>query len=678
MLGPIGSVRMFEIAVIAVVVASLLGAGLLVLREKHRADRRLRDAISVLPAGLALFDAADRLYLWNKPYEEVSGAALSRLRPGVRFREMLEADLANKYYIDGVGREQAWLDERLAARARGDQSIEQDIGGGRWLRVEDRRTSDGGIASICTDITELKRREGSFKLLFESNPVPMWLWEGSRTLPILDMNQAAREHLGYSAREIEGLTVFDVLSEEDWPSLHEMIRTGVYQSYDGERVWNPRRADGEQRRALPYIQLLPDTDGRGRFIGAIVDVTERIAAEDALRNTADSLAIAKEEAEAANRAKSEFLANMSHELRTPLNGVVGMADLLARGDLSDREREMVEIIRASGATLERLLGDVLDLVGIEAGRVSIDPRPFALGETVRATGNLFDFKAQEKGVGFHVEVSPDAEQAFLGDAVRVKQILGNLVSNAIKFTDAGAVTLSATVEPGGVRLTVRDTGVGFDPADKDRIFGRFEQADGSITRKFGGSGLGLSISRQLAELMGGTIEADSTPGAGSVFTVTLPLALAPEALAATPAPSPDDAEPRALRILLADDHPTNRKVVELILAGAEVDLTSVGDGLQALEAYQAAPFDVVLMDMQMPVMDGLTATTRIREHEASGGLAHAPVIMLTANALPEHVRAAHAAGVDRHLAKPVTAEGLITAISETMDRVAEAHDAAAA
>ncbi|HEY3812224.1 MAG TPA: ATP-binding protein [Caulobacteraceae bacterium] len=649
---------------------AIAGVGFLALREKFRADRRLRNAISVIPAGLGFYDAQDRLYLWNKTYEDISGDCVSLLRPGAKFRDLIEADLKANHYADAVGREDAWLKARLTERSRASGSVEQDIGDGRWLRVEDRRIAGGGMVSICTDITELKLRENSFKLLFDSNPVPMWLWRGDRSLRMIEMNAAALKHLDYTAEEVSRLTVFDFLSVDDWPALHEMIRTGIATSYDADRIWSPRRKDGTHRRAMPYIQMLPDPGGKPRFVGAIVDVTERMAAENALRQSAETLAAAKEEAEAANRAKSEFLANMSHELRTPLNGVLGMADLLASADLAPREREMVEIVRNSGAALERLLSDVLDIVSVEKGHVALDIHPFALAQTLRAVVALSDPAAREKAVALDVDLAPELDGLFLGDAVRFKQIAGALVSNAVKFTDRGGVTVTGRTTDQGVELVVRDSGIGFDPAERERIFQRFAQADGSITRRYGGSGLGLSIARELAELMGGAITADATPGAGATFTVVLPLERAPDAAPAPIADAPE-AEDRPLRILLADDHPTNRKVVELMLAATDAELVSVENGLEAVRAFEAAPFDVVLMDMQMPVMDGLTAIGCIREHERMSGLHRAPVIMLTANALPEHIRAAAEAGADRHLAKPVTAQTLLGAISQTLDEAVE-------
>ena len=395
------------------------------------------------------------------------------------------------------------------------------------------------------------------------------------------------------------------------------------------------------------------------------------------------LRLAQRRAEVANRTKSEFLANMSHEIRTPLNGVVAMADALAGTRLPKKEREMIEVIRSSGVTLERLLSDVLDLARIESGQVTIENAPFHLGDAVRGVASLSRLRADEKGVALEVSIHPDVDRVFSGDVVRVRQILTNLVSNAVKFTEKGSVRLR--IEPVGddrVRLEVIDTGVGFDASLKARVFGRFQQADGSITRRFGGTGLGLAISRELAELMGGELDCESVAGTGSRFWVEidLPRADAAAAVVATglaPTAETAEGEDRPLRILLADDHPTNRKVVELMLAETGTDLTMVENGAEAVEAIRNATFDIVLMDMQMPVMDGLSATAAIRAWQTETGAARTPVVMLTANAMPEHVEAGRQAGADGHLSKPITMAGLFAAIETVLGETpAESREAA--
>jgi len=377
---------------------------------------------------------------------------------------------------------------------------------------------------------------------------------------------------------------------------------------------------------------------------------------------------ARRRAEDANRAKSEFLANMSHEIRTPLNGVVAMADALAQRDLNGDEHDMVEVIRSSGATLERLLSDILDSARIESGQVTIEAAPFHLGRAVQDVAALWRIPAEDKGVGVTAHVDPRLDRLVDGDAVRVRQVLTNLVSNALKFTTSGEVTLA--VEPGvegDVRFIVTDTGVGFDEEQKARIFGRFQQADGSITRRFGGTGLGLAISRELVELMGGRLECDSTPGEGSRFWFEIPLPPVEDTGEKEElAPPVADVRLQSLRVLLADDHPANRKIIEVMLAATAMELVAVEDGAKALETFKREAFDLVLMDMQMPVMDGLTATASIRAFEAQTGRDATPILMLTANAMAEHVEAGRAAGADGHLTKPLTLVALFEGMARAM------------
>jgi signal transduction histidine kinase/AmiR/NasT family two-component response regulator len=404
-----------------------------------------------------------------------------------------------------------------------------------------------------------------------------------------------------------------------------------------------------------------------------------LAAMDELEQREVQLAAAVEAADAANQAKGDFLANMSHEIRTPLNGVLGMADMLARSDLPARERNMAEIIRASGDTLQRLLSDILDMARIESGEITIETAPFHVGDMARAVAGLSQLKCEEKGVRLAVEIDGAVDRVFMGDMVRVRQVVTNLLSNAAKFTEAGEVRLEVRRGEGGrVRFAVRDTGVGFAMEAKAKVLGRFQQADNSITRRYGGTGLGLSICCNLAALMGGELDCESRPGAGSVFWMELPLEPA-EALVDERTPAQADVAPsnRPLQVLLADDHATNRKVVELMLSGQGAELVSVEDGLQALAAWRQRDYDVVLMDMQMPVMDGLTAIRELRAGEAALGRPRVPVVMLTANAMPEHVTAAREAGADLYLAKPFTAPALFDVLEAALQIRSTSADLAA-
>lgn len=382
---------------------------------------------------------------------------------------------------------------------------------------------------------------------------------------------------------------------------------------------------------------------------------------DRRRQTQELLA-AKLEAEAANLAKSTFLANMSHELRTPLNGVVALADLLAGTPLSDKQREMTSIIQTSSDQLRRLVGDILDLARIESGEVLLAQAPLSVSGLVEDVKNLSALAAQAKGLDLVVQVSEDLTEPVLGDSLRLKQVLTNLVSNAIKFTDKGSVTVRVTATPSGIRFDVTDTGIGFDDTQRAVIFERFQQADGTITRRFGGTGLGLPISRELVTLMGGTLDCAGRAGEGASFWFTLALP------AATPADEgPVDAlEPERPieRVLVVDDNATNRRVAEMLLASAGVTVVCVDDGEQAVDAFLHDRYDAILMDMMMPVMDGIAATQAIRRIETIQGLDRTPIVMLTANNLPEHVAASLEAGADVHLAKPVNPTALFETLGE--------------
>ena len=474
-------------------------------------------------------------------------------------------------------------------------------------------------------------------------------------------------HLGWRPDEIEGTKLLRLVHPDDMQATLASV-VEVESRRPGDPVHGQvnryRCRDGAYRTFEWRAHRFGD-----RIYGVGRDVTDRVAADR-------DLIEAKATAEAASRAKTDFLANMSHEIRTPLNGVIGLVDSLRRTELTPEQREMVDLIQLSGVTLERLVSDILDVSKIEAGQMAFEQRQFDLGEALASVIDLNHNRAAEKGLDFEERQGSGARGVFMGDSTRIGQIVGNLLSNAVKFTATGKVTVDWDVRgdeagEGVFTCAVSDTGVGFDAATGATLFQRFSQADSSITRRFGGTGLGLSICRSLAEMMGGTVEARSCPGEGSTFTLTLPL---PRVVAldeydglaapAEPGPAPIYMPERPLRILLAEDHPTNQRVVQLILAAAGADVVTVENGALAVEAARRSRFDVILMDMQMPVMDGLTATRTIRGIEFGGP--RTPIIMLSANAMAEHRYEALAAGADLHVAKPVTAASLLAGIAQAV------------
>jgi PAS domain S-box-containing protein len=420
-----------------------------------------------------------------------------------------------------------------------------------------------------------------------------------------------------------------------------------------QRVVEARRWNGA---ALPIHLAVSETTigGARKFVLIVRDMTREVAQSKALE-------AALEQAQAASRAKTEFLTVMSHELRTPLNGVLGMAAALSSGPLAIPQREMVETILSSGRHLLGLLNDLLDLSSVETGEMSLTPQVFDM-ETLlgEALGPHAD-QAAQKGLEFSVNVDPAALGCAFADPRRLRQVIGNLASNAVKFTDRGEVVVyverpSDTV----LRVSISDTGVGFDAATKTRLFADFEQADRSLTRRFGGSGLGLAISRHLVGLMDGTIGCDSRPGEGSRFWFEIKAPVAePQAAAEGAAPAPP---PENLRVLCVDDNPVNRRVIGVLLAPLGADVAYAENGQEAVEAHAHGHFDVILMDLQMPVMDGMAATRAIRAAERQAGRPRTRIVAVSANCMPTQVQDCMAAGMDAHVPKPVMMEVLFAAM----------------
>ena len=484
--------------------------------------------------------------------------------------------------------------------------------------------------------------------------------------------------LGYDLAEIDERPLMEWVHPDDRATLERHFAA----HFRGETPHTSSELrmlckDGSAKWVLSRARLVSRTaEGEPwRIIGTTIDISARKALEFQLQH-------ARDVAERANEAKSTFVANMSHEIRTPLNGVIGVAGVLARTQLDGEQRDMVELVQSSAKVLERLLSDVLDQSKLEAGDFALQVAPFDLRETIEDAAELMRARAEEKGLSFALSFDEQSAGQFRGDAVRIRQVVSNLAANAIKFTERGEVRIEVASnepdEPGAptrVTVMVSDTGIGFDAETADRLFARFVQADGSISRRFGGTGLGLAISKALAERMDGQISAESQPGVGSRFTVELPLERTMSLADYRASLGGDDGEAddedagvalAGLRILVAEDHPTNRRVIELILGPLGVSLTMAEDGQEAVDAFQPGAFDLVLMDMQMPRMDGLAAMREIRRREREAGAAPTPIAMLTANAMEEHRQMAFAAGADHHISKPFTPDSLFVGVAQTL------------
>jgi PAS domain S-box-containing protein len=653
-------------------------------------SRRMATLIDTAPVGLMMTDLSLRilrvsprwLVEFGMDAADVVGANLESLIPGGYAKALAGETIRwNKLRLALPNKQRPWI--------RGEAAPWRDANGvigGLLVKSHD-------VTDIVETLEAAERSEQRLRLA--TDMAGLMVWEA-------DVEDLRLQSISGTMEGLEAAEVAGEIRQSIWRGVHPADRPAA------EALWRRYMETGEpfrttyrlMRRGGPHIwvastaEVVLSDDGRvERIVGVLKNIDHEKRAEQAM-------AKALEAAESANRAKTEFLANMSHEIRTPLNGVMGIASVLGRTQLTLSQREMVDLIGASAHTLEAMLSDVLDLARIEAGRLELRDEPFDLGEALSHVAGLFELKAKDKGLMLKTAISPAARTQVRGDAIRLRQIVSNLLSNAVKFTDQGRVSLHVEAQRKDARLSVRmsviDTGIGFDAETGARLFQRFEQADGSITRRFGGTGLGLAISKSLADAMGGSLSATGTPGKGAVFTFELELACVEQsrlvrkselepyaaleadlvtALVEAAPPdlkldAPPEVEPKAApkqkppgpRVLLAEDHPTNRKVVSLILGAIGADLTSVENGEEAVLAAGRESFDIILMDMQMPVMDGLTAIAEIRAQELREGRSRTPILALTANAMAGDARASEVAGADGHLTKPIAAEKLIGAI----------------
>ena len=651
------------------------------LRESENRFRSMADGC---PTILWMTNVQGEVEFVNRTYADFFGVSIDQVEGG-KWQPLVHPDDAPKYI------ESFLQAAKNRAPFRGVARLRRADGEWRWIdsAAEPRWLSGGeflGHVGLSTDISEskiaaeaLRASEQKFRQLAENIKEVFWMMNAAGN-EILYVSPAYEQIWGRTCESLyqDAMAWLEAIEPEDREIAHTMFMKQIAGEHV-ESVYRIRTLQGEVKWVRDRAFPVRDEAGEiMRVVGIAEDITERRHAEDSVQK-------AREAAEKANKAKSEFVANMSHEIRTPMNGVIGMTGLLLETGLSPEQRQYAEIVRSSGESLLALINDILDFSKIEAGKLELEILDFNLQATLESTRQLLWAKALEKGLQLLCIVNPDVPLRLRGDSGRLRQVLLNLGGNALKFTAQGVVVLRAQLERDDecavVRFSVEDSGIGI-PLDRQAdIFSPFIQGDGSITRKYGGTGLGLAISKQLVGLLGGEIGVESTPGRGSKFWFTAAFEKQPHASYENPLDELDatgdhvdggieirEHRPgpsiRPWRVLIADDNITNQQVALHILAKLGYRADAVANGREAVDSLRNIPYDLVLMDCQMPEMDGYDASALIRDPRSGVCNSKVPIVALTAHAMKGDREKCLEAGMDDYLPKPIHPKNLAAVLEK--------------
>jgi signal transduction histidine kinase/DNA-binding response OmpR family regulator len=652
------------------------------LTAANEAQAKLIAAMETMAGGIAFLDAQERLELCNDAFKRFMNNDPLMCSPGITLEGGIRQGARR---LPPERREEAI--ESALRRYRAGEPIVVQFGDNRYARMVMRYTNDGRSTLLVTDVTEQRQRqhdlqqaldtatEARSKLVsaIESMADGIAFFDADDRLELC--NEAYKRFMTNNPGLYEkgvSLSYTVVMAAEAGAAPEGQAADWIASSLLSLRTGDPIhfRFGGSGSRQWARA-LARSAEGRTTLL--VTDVTEQRRRQSELEEALESAEAARAESDAANQAKSTFLATMSHEIRTPMNGVLGMIEVLGRETLNDDQRDLVHTMRDSAGSVLRLLDDLLDFSKIEAGRIDLEAAAFSLSSVVERAADNFRAAAAAKGVSLSVAMAPGSADALIGDPTRMRQIVANLIGNAVKFTQRGAVIVRALTRPLGegrteIEIAVSDTGIGMDATQLAGLFKPFAQADSGTTRRYGGTGLGLSIVRRLAQLMDGDVTVRSAPSAGSTFTVTL-------ILQAAPADSPlvelqtqaggvgtdvpiVSTVPSHARVLVVDDHPVNLKVALRQLASFGVAADTAANGREGLERWRAGDYALVLADVHMPDMDGFEMTALIRAEEARRNLPRTPIVASTANAMKGEDERCRAAGMDGYLAKPVETERL--------------------